>query len=154
MKKILIFALVLFAGSFIALSSCSSSNKIGGTIEGDTYTTGGWIDDNTLRMTGSCAPTTGFTNRIARENSAKECAENYAKWRLLGMLIGTKIEGASGMKNFEMTGIAISQEGSAVMKGVSCMKGTCDGEQNCEVVCQVSSKGLKKKVMAGGYRGN
>jgi hypothetical protein len=153
MKKILIFALVCFAGGLFAITSCSSSGKIGGTIEGDTFNTGGWVDDNTLRMTGSCAAKTSMTNRIARENAAKECAENYAKWRLLGMLIGTKIEGASGMKDFEMTGIAISQEGAAVMKGVSCMKATCDGEQNCEVVCQVTSKGLKKKVMAGGFRG-
>jgi hypothetical protein len=154
MKKIFIMVAVLCAGTIIALNSCSSSGKIGGQVEGDRYKTGGWIDDNTLRMTGSCAPTTGFTNRIARENAAKECAENYAKWRILGMLIGTKIEGASGMKNFEMTGIAISQEGSAVMKGVSCMEGTCDGEQNCEVVCQVTSKGLKQKVLAGGFKGN
>ena len=56
------------------------------------------------------------------------------------------------MENFEMTGIAIAQELRAVSKGGSVKKVTYDEEDNCEVIYEVYTKGLKKKVAAAQWR--
>jgi hypothetical protein len=152
MKKLIISVLVLFAGSLIALSSCSSSSKIGGNVEGDSVRTEGWIDDNTFRIAASCQSKEDVTNVVTRKNYATRCATIYAKYMIVEKFIGSKISGAAGMKNFELTGIAASEELEAVIKGGSVYKTTCDDEQNCEVIYEVKSKGLKNKVLSGGFK--
>jgi hypothetical protein len=152
MKKILIFALVLFAGSLIALSSCSSTGKIGGTVEGDTYKTEGWVDDDTFRIAASCAAMKTLENVVQRKESAKRCATLNAEYQIIEKFVGSKIEGAAGMKNFELTGMAVSQELKAVVKGGSVRNVTYDAEQNAEVIYEVKAKGLKQKVSAGDFK--
>jgi hypothetical protein len=154
MKKILIFALVLFAGSVIALSSCSSSGKIGGTVEGQSYTTEGWVDDDTFRIAASCAAKKDLENVVQRKESAKRCATLNAMYQVIEKFVGSKIEGAAGMKNFEMTGMAVSQELRAIVKGGSVRNVTYDEEQNAEVIYEVKAKGLKNKVKAGEFKAN
>ncbi len=56
------------------------------------------------------------------------------------------------MKNFEMTGIAVSQELKAIVKGGSVKKLTWDDEQNCEIIYEVFAKDLKKKVAQASWK--
>ena len=89
MKKLVICVLVLFAGSLIALSSCSSSSKIGGNVEGDSVRTEGWIDDDTFRIAASCQSKEDVTNVVTRKNYATRCATIYAKYmiRLISFIL-------------------------------------------------------------------
>jgi len=149
MKKLLIFALILSAGFVFTftLTSCSSQ-KIGGTVEGETFTTEGWIDDETFRIAAAGVPTKTLTNIVQRKEAGKRAAILNAQYQVIEKFKGSKIEGAAGMENFEMTGIAVAQELKAIAKGGSVKKVTWDEEQNCEVIYEVHAKGLKKKVSA------
>ncbi|MBP7734807.1 MAG: hypothetical protein KA369_02430 [Spirochaetes bacterium] len=146
MKKLLIFGLILTAGFLITLTSCSS--KIGGTVEGQTYTTEGWIDDDTFQLAAAGVPTKTLTNVVQRKEASKRAAILNAQYQIIEKFKGSSVEGASGMENFEMTGIAVAQELKAVTKGGSVKKVTWDDEQNCEIIYVVHAKGLKKKVSA------
>ncbi len=146
MKKILIFGLILAAGFVITLTSCSG--KIGGTIEGQTYTTEGWIDNDTFQIAAAGVPTKTLTNVVQRKEASKRAAILNAQYQIIEKFKGSSVEGASGMENFEMTGIAVAQELKAVTKGGSVKKVTWDDEQNCEIIYVVHAKGLKKKVAA------
>lgn len=145
MKKLLIFALILTAGLVLAMTSCSGK-KIGGTVEGETYTMEGWIDDDTFQLAAAGVPTKTLTNVVQRKEASKRAAILNAQYQVIEKFKGSKIEGASGMENFEMTGIAVAQELKAISKGGSVKKVTWDEEQNCEIIYVVHAKGLKKKV--------
>lgn len=150
MKRFVIIALVLTAGVFFGLTGCGS--KIGGTVEGETFTTEGWVDDNTFRIAAAGVPMKTMTNIVQRKESSKRAAILNAQYQVIEKFKGSKIEGASGMENFEMTGIAIAQELKAVSKGGSVKKVTWDDQQNCEVIYEVYAKGLKKKAAAAEWK--
>ncbi len=147
MKRILIFAMIIAFGTIFALTSCGGQ-KIGGTVEGDSFRTEGWIDDNTYRIAAGGVPTKTLTNILQRKESSKRAAILNAQYQVIEKFKGSKIEGAAGMENFEMTGIAVAQELKAVTKGGSVQKVTWDEEQNCEIIYEVHAKGLKSKVSA------
>ncbi|OHD70705.1 MAG: hypothetical protein A2W19_12040 [Spirochaetes bacterium RBG_16_49_21] len=151
MRKIMMLALILSAGALIALTSCGGP-KIGGTVEGETFTTEGWVDDDTFRLAAAGIAKKDLTNIIQRKESSKRAAILNAQYQVIEKFKGSKIEGASGMENFEMTGIAVAQELKAVAKGGSVKKVTWDDEQNCEVIYEVRAKGLKKKVAAAEWK--
>src|SRR4030067_128115 len=151
MRKIMMLALILSAGALIALTSCGGP-KIGGPVEGETFTTEGWVDDDTFRLAAAGIAKKDLKNIIQRKEASKRAAILNAQYQVIEKFKGSKIEGASGMENFEMTGIAVAQELKAVAKGGSVKKVTWDDEQNCEVIYEVRAKGLKKKVAAAEWK--
>jgi len=151
MRKNLVFAIAISAGILIALTSCGGP-KIGGTVQGETFTTEGWVDDDTFRIAAAGIPKKEMTNKVQRREASKRAAILNAQYQVIEKFKGSKIEGASGMENFEMTGIAIAQELRAVTKGGSVQKVTYDDEDNCEVIYEVKAKGLKKKVAAADWK--
>ncbi len=150
MKKFLAFAVVLSAVLAMTLSSCGGS-RIGGTVEGQSYKTEGWIDENTYRIAAAGVPKRTLTNKIQRRESAKRAAILNAQYQVLEKFKGSKIEGAAGMSDFEMTGMAVAQEVQGVVKGGSVTKVTYDAEDNCEIIYEVKANGLKKKVQAASW---
>ena len=150
MKRFFIFTLVFAAAVLLGLTSCGS--KIGGTVEGETFTTEGWVDNDTFRIAAAGVPMKTMTNKVQRRESSKRAAILNAQYQVIEKFKGSKIEGASGMENFEMTGIAIAQELKAVTKGGSVKKVTWDAEDNCEIVYEVRGKDLKKKVGAAEWK--
>jgi len=150
MKKLLFASFLLVVGLSFSLTSCGT--KIGGTVEGESYTTEGWIDDDTYRLAAAGVPNRKLTNIVARKASSKRAAILNAQYQVLEKFKGSKIEGAAGMSDFENTGIAIAQEVSGVVKGGSVKKVTYDKDQNCEIIYEVKAKGLKKKVSAAEWK--
>ncbi len=146
MKKHVAFAIVfaLVAGS--TLVSCGGG--IGGTVKGESFKTEGWIDDDTYRIAAAGVAKKTLTNKIQRRESAKRAAILNAQYQVLEKFKGAKTEGAAGMSDFEMTGIAVAQEVKGVIKGGSVVKVTYDAEDNCEIIYEVKAKNLKKKVQA------
>ncbi len=149
MKKLMTFALVLTVG--FALTACGGS-KIGGTVKGETFKTEGWIGNDTFRIAAAGAAKRTLTNKIARRESAKRAAILNAQYQILEKFKGAKLEGATGMSDFEMTGMAVAQEVQGVVKGGSVYKVTYDAEDNCEIIYEVKAKGLKQKVSAAKWK--
>ena len=152
MKKILIIALVIVAGSLLALPSCKSSKKLGGMVEGDTYNMEVWIDDNTIRVHCAGVSTEGLTNDVQKKKTALKAAQLDGTYTIIEKFCGSQIEGAAGMKNYELTGIAISQELKAKLRSGSIKNAKCSNEPDeqgrisCEGEYEISSPGLKKKM--------
>ena len=143
MKNIL-FALLIAVVAFTL--SCGPKNP-GGSVKGKSFKTGVWIDDDTFRMVGMGIPMEGSTNVVQRKRTAQEAAELDAQYRILQKFIGAKVVGASGMKNFQHTGTAVAKEASGMIRGGNTFSVTWDAQQNCEVVYEVKSPGLKKKTI-------
>lgn len=145
MKKSLF--LVFLVVVFISFVNCGPSNP-GGQVKGKSFKSGVWMDENTYRMSGIGAPmkNTDETSKLIKDRQATEAAELDAQYRILQKFIGAKVTGASGMKDFRSTGTAVAKEASGMIKGGSIVDTTCDKDSNCEVVYEVSSPGLKKKV--------
>ncbi|MCL1832938.1 MAG: hypothetical protein FWG49_00390 [Leptospirales bacterium] len=151
MKKLFLIGLALSMGAVFTLTSCGEK-KLGGTVEGETYTTEKWVDENTYQIAASGVSNSKLSNKIQRRESAKRAAILNAQYQVLEKFKGSTIEGAAGMSDFESTGIAIAQEVSGYVKGGSVKKATYDEEDNCEIIYEVKAKGLKKKVEAASWK--
>jgi hypothetical protein len=134
----------------LTFTSCGGG-KIGGTVEGQSYKTEGWVNDDTYRIAAAGIAKQTLKNKIARRESAKRAAMLNAQYQVLEKFKGSKIEGAAGMSDFEMTGIAIAQEIQGIVKGGSVVSVTYDEEDNAEIIYEVKAKGLKKKVSAASW---
>lgn len=145
MKKILMLVLVVaVAASF---SACTKS--MGGEVTGDTFITEGWVTPDIFRVTATGVPKPGLTNKIQRRGTAKEAALIMAQKRIIEKFVGARLEGAAGAADYASTGIAVAKEFSGLVKGGTIVKATYDKDDNCEIVYQIESKGLKARVEGG-----
>jgi hypothetical protein len=152
MKKLFLMALVLTMGTTFAFTSCGGGDKFGGQVQGESFTTERWVDDNTFQLAASGVANSKLKDKTARRESAKRAAILNAQYQVLEKFKGSKIEGAAGMSDFENTGIAIAQEIQGVVKGGSVKKSTFDPDTDaCEIIYEVKAKGLKKKVQAADW---
>ena len=142
MKKFFIMALLLVAG--FAFTSCAGGGL--GSMKGESSKDEAWVDDNTYRIAAQGVPKAGLTNKVQRRGTAKEAATIMAQKAVIEKFKGAKLEGASGVKDLESAGIAIAKEFDGVVKGGSVIKSTYDDQDNCEVIYEVKSKGLKKRL--------
>jgi len=150
MKKLLFVSLIFSIGLVITFTSCGGK-KIGGTVKGETFKTEGWMDEDTYRISAAGVAKQTLKNKVARRESARRAAILNAQYQVLEKFKGSKIEGAAGMADFELTGIAIAQEIQGVVKGGSVTSVTYDDEDNAEIIYEVKAKGLKKKVSAASW---
>lgn len=151
MKKLLFVSLLFSLALVFTFASCGGGGKIGGTVEGKTYKTEGWLNEDTYRLSAAGVAKQTLKNKIARRESAKRAAMLNAQYQVLEKFKGSTIEGAAGMSDFEMTGIAIAQEIQGTVKGGSVASVTYDEEDNAEIIYEVKAKGLKKKVQAASW---
>lgn len=153
MKKTMIINFIVLFGIALIAPSCSSEKKIG-MMEGDSYRTQGWIDENTFRIAARGAYPKGDDeeNPIVRQEMAKRAAILSAQYQVLEKFTGAKVTGAAGMKDFRTTGIAVSQEVAGSIRGGSVYSEKYD-DNGCEVIYEVKAKGLQKKVQATQIKG-
>ena len=150
MKKYLMLAFI-FAIAFTFMA-CGGSKKLGGTVKGKTYTTEGWVDDDTFRVAAAGAPKRDLTNKVQRRESAKSAATINAQAQVLEKFKGARIEGAAGMSDFESSGVAFVKEVEGVIQGGSVKNVTYDEDDNAEVIYEVKAKGLKGKVSSATWQ--
>jgi len=151
MKKSIIMGLIFLLALTMSFSSCRKGG-LGGQVKGESFVTEGWVDENTFRIAAAGVATRTLSNKIARRESAKRAAILNAQYQILEKFKGSRIEGAAGMSNFEMTGIAIAQEVKGITKGGSVKKATYDADDNCEIIYEVRAKKLKNKVGAADWK--
>jgi hypothetical protein len=149
MKKSYFLGLIIVISvSFIAVS-CGGRRGLGGTLEGETTsaTTEGWKDKNTFHIIGMGAAPTSETDPFVRKAMAKEAAVIDAQVKVIEKFVGAKVQGASGVQNFRLTGFAAAKEVEGAIKGGSVKKVTWDkNTQDCEVLYEVKARGLQRKV--------
>lgn len=145
MKKSTVYLILISLAAFTILS-CKTSDEIG-TMEGKSYRTQGWIDDDTFRISARGAYPEDEDNPIVKEEMAKRAAIINAQYQVLEKFVGSKIEGASDMKNFRTTGINVTQEIAGTIRGGSVYKETYN-DFGCEIIFEVKAKGLRNKVKA------
>ena len=150
MKKFFAIAIIFVFGIALSVTACRTGG-VDHTVEGKKYVTEGWIDDDTFQLEAAGAPTKTLTNKVARKESSKRAAILNAQYQVIEKFKGSYIEGAAGMQNFEMTGIAVAQQLKAYIKGGSTKSVVWDEEDNCSIVYVVKQKGLKKYVMSGDW---
>ena len=150
MKKYLVVFFVL-AVAFTLIACGGGQKKLGGTVKGQSFVMEGWVDNNTYRIVAAGAPG-DFQNKIQRQQSAQRAAMLYAQYMVLEKFKGSRIEGAAGMADFQMTGIAIAQEVEGHIKNGSVRKVTFDKDDNAEIIYEVRANDLRRKVGAAEWR--
>ena len=142
MKKAMVMtALFAFVAGFVA---CGGG--LGGQVKGDSFKTEGWVDNDTYHSTATGVPKEGLKNKVQRRGTAKEAAVLMAQSHIIEKFKGARVEGAAGVSDYASTGYAASKEFAGVVKGGSVIKETYDEDDNCEVVYEIKSKGLKKQL--------
>lgn len=144
MKKVTVMmALFAFVAGFAA---CGTSGGLGGTIEGKSFKSEGWMDKDTYRTIGQGVPKEGLRNKVQRRGTAREAAVLVAQSHVIEKFKGARVEGATGVSDYASTGFAASKEFAGMVKGGSVVKETYDDDDNCEVVYEIKSKGLQKSL--------
>ncbi|MCP4138299.1 MAG: hypothetical protein GY754_45475 [bacterium] len=144
---ILLLASVLFSGPY-----CRATGRSGQVESGEEMRTEGWIDGDTYRLSSSSAPPKRFTDIARRKAAAKRAAILNAQYHILEKFKGTRIEGAAGMADYNMTGMAHAQEVVGYVKNGKVIKETYDKEQNCEILYEVKAPKLKRLVNSAEFR--
>jgi len=126
------------------LTNCGGTTD--SQIKGKSYQSEGWLDNDTFQVRGLGAPNPDSVGLVKRKSQAKNAALIAAQARVVELMIGAEIKGATGSSDGESTGIVLTKEFQGVVKGGSIVEETFDDEQNCEVVYQVTGKNLKKRV--------
>ena len=147
MKRI--FCLVVVLAVMVVYTACGGG-KMGGQIKGDSFVTEGWIGDDIFRVTSTGVPKEGLTNEVQKKGTAQEAALIMAQKRIIEKFVGARLEGAAGAADYASTGIAVSKEFGGLVKGGTIVKTTYDQDCNAEIVYQIESKGLRKRVMGQG----
>ncbi len=145
MKRI---ALSLFI-ALLALSFSACRSTMGGEIKGDSFITEGWVTPDIFRVTATGVPKPGLSNKVQRRGTAKEAALIMAQKRIIEKFVGARLEGAAGAVDYASTGVAVAKEFGGTVKGGTIVKSTYDKDDNCEIVYQIESKGLKSRVEGG-----
>jgi hypothetical protein len=143
MKKFFAIAMIFTFGIALSVTSCQTTGPQH-TIEGKEYITEGWVDDDTFQLQAAGAPMKTATNKVVRREASKRAAILNAQYQMIEKFKGSQIEGAAGMQNFEMTGIAVAQQLKAFAKGGSVKSVVWDDEDNCSLIYVVHQKNLKK----------
>ncbi|MDH5717155.1 MAG: hypothetical protein OEZ22_05915 [Spirochaetia bacterium] len=130
------FSMVIFIG-------CGPSESM---ISGDDYVTEGWLDDETFQVRGLGAAAENAKGFVVRRTQSKEAALMSAQKRVVELLVGAKLTGASGSDSGQSTGVAITKEFEGMVKGGAIVKETYDGEDNCEIVYRIHAEDLKEKA--------
>ena len=142
-----ITAVVLIVLLFPVLS-CRTEGKR--TI--DPYVTYGWLDDNTFRILSSGSPDKKDTNIVKRKMTAKNSAVKNARIKLIEMFIPSG-SGQGPATRIDEYYAGVNPEADSIMSVI--MNGKVSSEMydeswNCDIIYEISSPGLRKKLERGG----
>ncbi|MCP4138295.1 MAG: hypothetical protein GY754_45455 [bacterium] len=144
---IMLLSSVLIVGP-LSTTACRSEQ----VKSGEVMVTDGWVDDDTFRWTAAGMPKRGLTDIAERKATAKRVAILNSQYTILEKFKGARIEGAGGMATFYEEDYTRGREIIQTVKKGKVVKETYDKEQNCEVVFEVKSPKLKKKIFEAAFR--
>ena len=110
----------------------------------------GWINDDTFRVMGmgSPSPDIDTSDKFRRELASKQAAELDAKNKIVAKIVGSYIESLSSTEKGMIDEYVIQERVGGRIRGASVVESKWDSQQNCTVVMELYSKGLKKQMDA------
>ena len=141
-KKFQITILLSLVFGLFACVSAENRSQIGD--DSKDYVTEGWIDDDTFQVRTIGAPSSRAKGLVRRRTQSEEAALLSAQKRVIELLVGAKVSGASGSDSGESTGVVLTKELQGVIKGGAVVKKSFDKEDNCEIVYRIQASGLKE----------
>ena len=148
-KKGIVFSM---AGGILLFApiGCKSSAGGGTQLKGEVeeYVSEGWLDDDTFQVRALGAPNPNAKGFVRRRTQAKEAALLMAQKRVVELMVGSVIKGASGAESGEATGVVVTKELEGVIKGGQIVRERYDENDNCEIIYRIHRKGLRKMVEA------
>ena len=108
----------------------------------------GWINDDTFRVMGMGIPSDDETDKFRREVEAKQAAELDGKNKVVAKIVGSYIESLSSTEKGMIDEYVIQERVAGRIRGASVVETKWDSQQNCTVVMELYSKGLKSQMDA------
>ncbi len=106
----------------------------------------GWINDDTFRVMGMGSPSRDVDDKFRRELVSKQAAELDAKNKIAAKIVGSYIESLSSTEKGMIDEYVIQERVAGRIRGTSVVETKWDSQQNCTVVMELYSKGLKKQM--------
>ena len=106
----------------------------------------GWINDDTFRVMGMGIPSDDETDKFRREVEAKQAAELDSKNKVVAKIVGSYIESLSSTEKGMIDEYVIQERVAGRVRGLSVVESKWDSKQNCTVVMELYSKGLKSQM--------
>ncbi|PCG20451.1 hypothetical protein [Brachyspira sp. G79] len=106
----------------------------------------GWINDNTFRVMGMGIPSNNETDKFRREVESKQAAELDGKNKVVAKIVGSYIESLSSTEKGMIDEYVIQERVAGRVRGLSVVESKWDSKQNCTVVMELYSKGLKSQI--------
>lgn len=106
----------------------------------------GWINDDTFRVLGMGLPPTDSKDSFERRLISKEAAILDAKDKVVAKIVGSYIESLSVSDKGRINEKTVSERVSGRLRGGSIISSEWDSKDNCMVVYEVYSKGLKSEM--------
>lgn len=143
-----VFTAVVLIALLFPVLSCRTEGKR--TI--DPYVTYGWLDDNTFRILSSGSPDKEDRNIIKRKMTARNSAVKNARIKLIEMFIPSG-SGQGPATRIDEYYAGVNPEADSIMSII--MNGKVSSEMydeswNCDIIYEISSPGLRKKLERGG----
>lgn len=136
MKKIYVYMIVFtFA---VLLNSCGSGVS--------RNRPEGWINDDTFRVMGMGSPSDNIDDKFRREVVSKQAAELDGKNKIVAKIVGSYVESLTSSEKGMIDEYVIQERVAGRVRGLSVVESKWDSKQNCTVVMELYSKGLKKKM--------
>ena len=108
----------------------------------------GWINKDTFRVMGMGSPsdTIDANDKFRREVTSKQAAELDAKNKIVAKIAGSYIESLSSTEKGMIDEYVIQERVAGRIRGLSIVETKWDSKQNCTVVAELYSKGLKNQM--------
>ena len=108
----------------------------------------GWINDDTFRVMGMGSPADDidFTDKFRRQITSKQAAELDGKNKIVAKIVGSYVESLTSSEKGMIDEYVIQERVAGRVRGLSVVESKWDSKQNCTVVMELYSKGLKKKM--------
>ena len=106
----------------------------------------GWINDDTFRVMGMGSPSRDVDDKFRRELVSKQAAELDAKNKIAAKIVGSYIESLSSTEKGMIDEYVIQERVAGRIRGTSVVETKWDSQQNCTVVMELYSKGLKRQM--------
>ena len=108
----------------------------------------GWINDDTFRVMGMGSPSEDIDvdDKFRREVASRQAAELDAKNKIVAKIVGSYVESLSSTEKGMIDEYVIQERVAGRIRGVSVIETKWDSKQNCTVVAELYSKGLKNQM--------
>lgn len=146
-RKVFLGLLILsLTAPAASLVSCMTGDTKAG-VQKDVWQTAGWVDGDTFRIMAGGMPGQDAKTEAEKKSSARENAIMFARAMIAERFRGVRTESCSGIVDYADLTVTIQKQFGEIIKNGRVIAEQYDAEYNCDVIYEVKSPGLKKRVV-------